>query len=609
MRSLADFKNVRSYEDLSRRQRLLLGYAAGLVCVILFYTVVYNAGMRALEGESHSLFRSFQTVVETMTTTGYGADSPWSTPWMNVFVVTMQLSGIAIGFFTLRVLVIPLFERTSLDLDDRLTPKDDHVVIGEYRRDSDVLLDELERLGIDYVLVDSDAEEAKRLSDDGYQVIHGDPETVETLERASIHEATLLVTDAGDRNASIVLSALDLNGGLRVASLTESTRRNDALERIGVDTAISPHVLIGRRLAYKATTSVAFPEGTSLDEDVEIREVLVRRQSPLRGTKVRDTPFFDHPNVTLVAGWFDGDLRLPPDPSDRLMPNTVLLLAGPKDAIDDVHADLSGTGLRTTREHTSVLVAGAGEGGRAVVETLPEDVSTTTVDVDDHEGVDVVGDVGDPGTLTEAGIADATALVVTVDDDATALLTIALARSLAQREPRDPRARDRRGQGPHGIQRRGRLRAVDPTGDRATARPRGLRRGRRLAGEPDPPHPHRRGPPRRSVDRRGQRGLRDRLGDRCPRTRRRVPDRRDDRHSGGRYGSRGRNRRDDPGVRGGNDRLVAVRPIRASRSSPVRIASEKCPGRAPNPRSPHDPDSSRGTARGYGRLPRQPPRL
>ncbi len=428
MRSLKEFKDVRSIDDLSRRQRLLLLYVIGLVSIILFYTVVYNTGMRTLEGDQHTLFRSFQTVVETMTTTGYGADSPWTTPWMNGLVVLMQLSGIAIGFFTLRVLVIPLFERTSLDLDDRLRPKNEHVVIGEYRRDSDVLLEELERLGIGYALIDSDQDEAKRLSDAGYQVINGDPETVDTLERVSITDASLLVTDAGDRNASIVLSALDLNEDLRVVSLTESMKQNRALERIGVDTVVSPHVLIGQRLAHKATTSVTIPEGTSIGGDVEIRELLVRRGSPLHGTEVRESPFFDHPSLTLVAGWFDGDLRLPPSPTDQLRRNTVLIVAGPKDAIDDVREEVSG--MRSTREHSNVVVAGTGEGGRAVTDALPDDVSTTTIDVDDHEGVDVVGDVGDPETLTEAGIADATALVVTVDDDATALLTIAVARSI-----------------------------------------------------------------------------------------------------------------------------------------------------------------------------------
>ena len=418
----------RSLGELSRHERLLVLYALGLVGIILFYTVIYNTGMRTLEGDSHSIFRSFQTVVETMTTTGYGADSPWSTPWMNLLVVTMQLSGIAIGFFTLRLLIIPLFERTTFDLEDRLTAKDDHVVICEYRQDSDVLLDELERLGIDYVLIDSDDDNATRLSNAGYQAISGDPEERETLERAMIGDAALVITDAADRNASIVLTALDLNEDLRVVSLTESSKRYRALTAIGVDSVVSPHTLIGRRLAHKATAAVTVPEGTTVGKDVEIREILVRHGSPFHGAEVRETPFFERPHLTLIAGWFDGDLRLPPAPSDRLTRSTVLVVAGPSDAIDDVREEVSG--VRSAREHTNIIVAGAGEGGRAAVNALSDDVSITTIDVEDQEAVDVVGDTSDPETLAAAGIEDATALIVTVDDDATALMTIALARSL-----------------------------------------------------------------------------------------------------------------------------------------------------------------------------------
>lgn len=428
MRDLMELKDIRSLGDLSNRQRLIIGYVFGLVSVILLFTFVYNTGMRTLEGEQHSVFRSFQTVVETMTTTGYGADSPWSSPWMNLLVVTMQLSGIAIGFFTLRVLIIPLFKRTPVRLEDRLTSKDDHVVIGEYRRDSDILLDELEQLEIDYVLIDSDKEEAQRLSDAGYQVISGDPENVGTLERASISDATLLITDAGDRNASIVLTALDLNEDLTVVSLTESPKQNRALTRIGVDTAVSPHVLISRRLAHKATASMTIPEGTPIGEDVEIREVLIRRGSPLHGTTIQETTFFQQPHLTLIAGWFDGELRLPPTPTDRLTPNTVLLIAGPEEAIEDVRKEASG--IRSAREHSNIIVAGMGEGGQAVVDALPSDTSVTTIDIEEQDDVDVVGDVGDPEILSSAEITDATALIVTVDDDATALLTIALARSL-----------------------------------------------------------------------------------------------------------------------------------------------------------------------------------
>jgi len=429
VRTLREFANVRSLADLSRRQRLIVLYVIGLTGVVVIYTLVYNWGMRTLEGQQHSVFRSFQTVVETMTTTGYGADSPWSTPWMNGLMVLMQLTGIGIGFFTLRVLIIPLFKWTPVRLDERLTPKADHVVVAEYRRDSEVLLDELQRLGISYVLVESDEEAAQRLSNEGYQIIHGDPEGRETLERASIRDAALLVADAGDRNTSIALTALDLNPDLRVVALTESTDRNRALERAGVDTAVVPHALIGRRLAHKATASVTVPEGMPVGEDVELREVLVRRNSPLHGVEVGETPFVDHPRLTLVAGWFDGELRLPPGRTDRLTPNTVLVVAGPEDVVDDVQAELSG--VRSAREQTDVLVVGTGEGGRAAAAALPDDISVTTVDVEDCEGVDVVGDAGDPETLTAAGIDGKTALIVTVDDDASALLATALARSLA----------------------------------------------------------------------------------------------------------------------------------------------------------------------------------
>lgn len=403
-------------------------YALAIASVVFLFTLLYNLGMSQLENRPQSIFRSFQTVTETMTTTGYGADSPWETPVMNLFVVGMQVSGIVIGFVTLRVLVIPLFERTPMNLDDRLSVKNDHVVVAEYDRDTGVLLDELEDLAVGYVLIESDPEEAKRLSDDGYQAIRGDPESPDDLARASIERASLLITDTGERTASVVLTALEMNEELRVVSFTPSTRRKAALTEIGVDRSVSPHALIGERLAQKATTPVTV-DGIGSDDDITVREVLVRRSSPLHGVRVRESPLYDHPRLTLVAGWFDGELRLPPLPGQRITPNAVLVVAGPESEIDAVTGEMAG--IRTPgRVLSRVIVAGYDEGGQAAVAALG-DVAVTTVDDDDREGVDVVGDVTEPETLLAAGIEDASALVVTVDDDATALLTIALARSLS----------------------------------------------------------------------------------------------------------------------------------------------------------------------------------
>jgi voltage-gated potassium channel len=415
---------------LTRRQRLLGQFALGLGAVVLAFTGVYFWGMQTLENDPRSVFQAFNTVIETMTTTGYGADAPWTTPEMNLLVATMQVTGVVIGFVTLRVLVIPLFERTPMDLTDRLSVKNDHVVVAEYRRDSEVLLDDLEALDVEYVLIESDEDEAKRLSDDGYQAIHGDPEDLEDLERATIQRASLLITDTRDRTASVVLTALEANEDLRVVSFTESTRRKAALAEVGVDRSVAPHALIGQRLAEKATTPVAVADRVE-DGDVAIREILVRRDSALHGVRLGESPLAAHRDLSVVAGWFDGELRLSPAASTRLTPNTVLVVAGPEHVIDEVTADFGAVRQPRSGDRDRVVVAGIGEGGAAAVDALPADVPVTTVDQIPDSGADVVGDVTEPETLKAAEIADAAALVITVNDDATALLTVAMARSMA----------------------------------------------------------------------------------------------------------------------------------------------------------------------------------
>ncbi|WP_226021833.1 NAD-binding protein [Halomicrobium salinisoli] len=427
---------------LSKRQRLVVLFGTSLTVFVLLLTVGYNFGMARYEGVDQDLFHSLRVVVETLTTTGFGSDADdWTTSVMELYVTFIQVAGIAIGFFTLRVLVIPLWKRTPTELDERLTPKNDHVVVCEYQRDSDVLLDELERLGVEYVLIDSDREEAKALSDAGYQVIGGDPEDEDTLRRASIESAALVVADAGRRNVSILLSARELNPDVRTVCLIDSAQQRRALEQIGIDRVVSPAAVVGGRLARLAARPVGRAAagdadfagdpgaaGVRLDDETVLTELIVHRTSPLRGRRLRDTALGAHPDIEVVGGWFDGRFRFPPDPDDRLTANAVVVVFGPEAAIDELRGEAAGAGPR--RHHPRVVVAGLGEGGTAAVDALPDDTDVTTVDVADGPDVDVVGDVGEPETLAAAGLDEATALLVTVDDDATALLAIALARTM-----------------------------------------------------------------------------------------------------------------------------------------------------------------------------------
>jgi Trk K+ transport system NAD-binding subunit len=393
---------------------------------------VYNLALAQLEGVNQSVFASLEFVVQTMTTTGYGQDSDlWSHPLMLLFVSLTQVSGIGIGFFTLRLIVIPLFTGAEVNLDNRLTPKQDHVIICEYRRDSAVLLDELDELDIDYVLISSSEENAKELSDNGYSVIHGSPQDADAFERASIETARAVITDAGDANVNTILTVRSLRPDIDVIALTDDSNLRDVLLETGADSVLSPHGVLGHRLAEKAVTSLTaeLTDTIDLGSDIEVAEIPVQQESRLVGNRVRDSGIRERTGANIIGAWIDGELELPPDPNTVIRPNTVLLVSGGHDALEDISEFVRPT--QTVRQHEQVVIAGMGEVGKAAHSVISEEeIDTVTVDIDDHEGVDIVADAGSKTTLQEAGTEDAGAIIVGLPDDSSSFLTTVLARSL-----------------------------------------------------------------------------------------------------------------------------------------------------------------------------------
>jgi Trk K+ transport system NAD-binding subunit len=416
----------------SRRVRHVVYYLVGLVLVVLAYTAAYNYALARLEGVDQSIFASFEFVVQTMTTTGYGQDSGlWSHPLMFLFVATVQLSGIAIGFFTLRLIVIPLFTDAEVDLDSRLRPKRDHVVICEYRRDSAILLDELRQLGIEYVLVSSSREDAEALSKRGYAAIDGSPQDAETFERASVDSARAVITDAGDANVDTILTVRSVRPDVDVIALTDDSDMSGVLSEVGADTVLSPHGVLGHRLAEKAVASFSseIRDTVEIGGDTKLAELPVSESSELVGRTIRNGNVRERTGATIVGAWIDGELQLPPSPDAVVRPNTVLLVSGEADAIEQLSEFTRRP--RSFGDHERFVLVGLGEVGRAARSVLEASgAEVVTIDVSDRAGADVVGDGCSRAVLAEAGVADADAVVVGLPDDSKALLATVLARAL-----------------------------------------------------------------------------------------------------------------------------------------------------------------------------------
>lgn len=428
---MVSFPRSLSEIQFSRRNRLVVYYFVGLGALVLSYTVVYNLALSYLEGVNQSIFASLEFVIQTMTTTGYGQDSGlWSHPLMFLFVSLTQVSGIAVGFFTLRLIIIPLFTGAEVNLDNRLTPKRDHVIICEYRRDSAVLLDELGELEIDYVLLSSSEEKARALSDDGYSAIHGSPQDAEALERASIDTARAVITDAGDANVNTILTVRSLRPDVEIIALTDDSNLRDVLLETGADSVLSPHNVLGHRLAEKAVTSFSseLTDTIDLGSDIEVTEIPVHQESPLVGSRIQDSNIRERTGANVIAAWIDGELQLPPNPDAVIRPNTVLLVSGGHDALEEI-SDF----IRPTRisQHERIVLVGMGEVGQAAHSVVTEaGIDTVTIDIEDHNGVDIVADAGSKDVLREAGVENSEAVIVGLPDDSASLLTTVLARSL-----------------------------------------------------------------------------------------------------------------------------------------------------------------------------------
>ncbi|MFC6755610.1 potassium channel family protein [Halomicroarcula sp. GCM10025894] len=133
--------------------------------------------------------------------------------------------------------------------------------------------------------------------------------------------------------------------------------------------------------------------------------------------------------VNVIGAWFDGDFETPVEADDVLTGGTRLLVAGEPTQV----TSLQEATTSRVREFgpQRILLAGYGDSGQAAYDLLDGTGSQLTVlDLEDHENVDVTGDASDPDVLEAAGIADATALLLTVGDDTTAIFTTLIAREL-----------------------------------------------------------------------------------------------------------------------------------------------------------------------------------
>lgn len=417
-------------DDWYRRITLALLAAAAIV---VGYAFVYQWALYTFENAQISLFESIQTVIEVLTTAGFGGDTDhWNSPQINLLVVAMNLTGVLLVFLALPLFAVPMF-RQALETEPPTTSTlSNHVIICGHSARDEVLSAELEDAGIPYLYVDSDRELVRELRERGIEAVHGDTELVDTFEAVNASEARAVVADIDDEiNPTVILSARRANPEVQIVSVARDTSVAPYHRLAGADELVEGPQVLGEGLGMRAVTSFAekFRAYVDVETDLRVTELLVEENSMLTGDTLGETTVFDDLNATVIGGWFDGKFVVSPGPETTIGENTILLVAGHYEDL----SELTARPLPTHRDDPErVVVCGHGVVGRAVCDTLEtEGIDYDVVDLEDHDGTDIVGDVTDPRTLRQADVENARAVVLALDRDTTTIFAALVLQQLA----------------------------------------------------------------------------------------------------------------------------------------------------------------------------------
>ncbi|MEI7827040.1 MAG: NAD-binding protein [Euryarchaeota archaeon] len=411
-------------------RKSLLIFLVATVLFIIVYSYVFLFLMASAEGRSYSIIDAVYWVIATMTTQGLG-DIAFKSGVGRIFVVLVMLTGIIIFF----VILIPVVLEPVLESVRRSVPTKskayDHVLIVGYNSMVEAIIEDFEERGLPYLVVHDDREMVEALVERKIPCIFGDPGDEVTLRNAQIERAKKVVLNQSDeKNAIVALAAKKLTQA-DIISLVDDMSNAVYLLYAGADKVVSPKQLLGIDIGHKAAMPVThrLVGTTPLIGSLRIFELPILGESGINGLSIEDAKIRERTGATIIGMWKRSKLSFNPSASETITDTTVLLLIGTKKQLNAAK-ELSMCRFDGTycaiRGH--YVIAGYGDVGKRASRVLRSN-GIEHITIDKHQG-DVVGSCADRTILKQAGIADASTLLVTVNNDLDAIYTTLVARKL-----------------------------------------------------------------------------------------------------------------------------------------------------------------------------------
>ena len=217
----------------------------------------------------------------------------------------------------------------------RISHMSNHAIVCGFGRVGRTVVEELERDGIPYLVIDKDESREHELLDSVAAYFIGDATRREDLEAAGIHRARALISAVDDdaENIFIAMVARSVSETVWIVARAEQEESVGRLQTAGASRVFSPFVSAGREMAYAAVKQrvVDFMEVEAEQAPpLRLEELRIDEGSELVGKVLGDI----RGNVRALAiRHADGRVEAPPDDSAILQKGDALVLLGERDEL------------------------------------------------------------------------------------------------------------------------------------------------------------------------------------------------------------------------------------------------------------------------------------
>lgn len=288
------------------RNRFRIRYALmALAAAILFGTIGFHFI------ERWSLVDSFYVTVQTLTTVGYGDQTPRSGAGRVFAIIVMLLGagGVALAVSTIVQSIVQseLVETFGQRRRSRKVSKlRNHFIVCGSGRVGSHLVRDLQRSNETFVVIEKDPQRAAEFNETGINVMARDATLEESLHDAGVEHARGLAACLPDDadNVYVVLTARDLNPRLHIVARAAEEQAEAKLLRAGANHVIAPTIIGGHRMAVALTKPAVseFMDSITANElGLGFEQVEVDAASPLVGQELRSTPIRSELDIVIVS--------------------------------------------------------------------------------------------------------------------------------------------------------------------------------------------------------------------------------------------------------------------------------------------------------------------